>query len=283
MKKIIKQYFKDDSDNVYNIITFPETTDFYAVGDIHGDYNALARHIEDTGLQHCVVVCCGDIGLGFYPQEETWRLLEPVDRLCAQRDVEVVFLRGNHDDPAWYDETEKGILSHLGLLHITAVKDYTVLCGAASDHNILCVGGAVSIDRDVRIAFLSYWPDEAPVYRPTVISGIPEDHPITAMCSHSAPYWCQPLTKGAILDWAVVDGDILEDTHDERLAMALIYEWMHPLLGDDTISPCPLKSWYYGHFHDHISEDIEVEGNKVSYTMLDKCRDGRIDCVKINF
>ncbi len=51
----------------------------------------------------------------------------------------IVFVRGNHDNPAYFEGTT------FSYKRFIAVPDYTIL--QACNHSILCVGGAISIDR----------------------------------------------------------------------------------------------------------------------------------------
>ena len=55
----------------------------------------------------------------------------------------IVFVRGNHDNPAYFDGAT------FNYKRFIAVPDYTIL--QACSHTILCVGGAISIDRIYRI------------------------------------------------------------------------------------------------------------------------------------
>ena len=55
----------------------------------------------------------------------------------------IVFVRGNHDNPAYFDGAT------FYYKRFIAVPDYTIL--QACNHTILCVGGAISIDRIYRI------------------------------------------------------------------------------------------------------------------------------------
>ena len=34
-------------------------------GDLHGNLNSIGYHIKQFGIQNSVLICCGDIGLGF--------------------------------------------------------------------------------------------------------------------------------------------------------------------------------------------------------------------------
>ena len=88
----------------------------------------------------------------------------------------IVFVRGNHDNPAYFEGTT------FSYKRFIAVPDYTIL--QACNHSILCVGGAISIDRIYRINEWNkrkyrvhsnelqendisrnlYWKNEAPIY-----------------------------------------------------------------------------------------------------------------------
>ena len=73
-------------------------------------------------------------------------------------------VRGNHDDPAYFNGEK---ISHE---RFRTIPDYSVI--HVCDHNIFCVGGAISIDRynrqrddnrDRISQVASYWPDEVPM------------------------------------------------------------------------------------------------------------------------
>ena len=63
--------------------------------------------------------------------------------MCEERNVECYMIRGNHDNPAYFEGTT------FSYKRFIAVPDYTIL--QACNHSILCVGGAISIDRIYRI------------------------------------------------------------------------------------------------------------------------------------
>lgn len=73
------------------------------------------------------------------------------------------------------------------------IPDYTIL--QACNHNILCVGGAISIDRQMRLQWMdirpereAYWIDEAPVYNPMALDSLSEQGvKIDTVVSHTAP------------------------------------------------------------------------------------------------
>ena len=73
----------------------------------------------------------------------------------------IVMVRGNHDDPSYFNKEK---IKHE---RCRTIPDYSII--QACGHNILCIGGAVSIDRNYRkkhdakyhlSGTASYWADE---------------------------------------------------------------------------------------------------------------------------
>lgn len=81
---------------------------------------------------------------------------------------------------------------------------------------------------------LCYWADEQIKYQPKI-----NEH-IDIICSHSAPSFCYPFTKGNIvLRYAENDETLLQDIEIERTTLDKVYDDYK-----DTIT-----HWYYGHYH----------------------------------
>ena len=90
----------------------------------------------------------------------------------------LILMRGNHDNPDYF---ENRLIDYP---RMKTIPDYCVI--QFSGNNILCIGGAVSIDREYRetqmgLAKLKnrtvtyYWKDEIPVYAPEKLSEIKTD------------------------------------------------------------------------------------------------------------
>lgn len=224
--------------------------EIYVMGDIHGEYQeAYMRNV-----QHACIILAGDVGFGFhhykyytgcmYPKAEKW--LERNDNI-------IICVRGNHDDPAYY----KGKLFYEE--RMMCVPDYTVIKGY--HHTVLCVGGAVSIDRTYRYDMNAlrpggpqyWWADEAPVLDEDKIREITEaGYRIDTVVSHTCPDFCYPINKGVtnstLEHWLSVDPPLRTDLINERSVMTEIYH----LLTDEYDHP--LKRWIYGHYHaSHLS------------------------------
>lgn len=253
----------------------------YICGDIHGNFHWLKPYIEKYDLSDCSIVFCGDIGLGFKPLEAWYKWVHglKLTGILRKRKIDCYFIRGNHDDPAWFNDTT------LVTKHFKAVSDYSVL--ASPNHNILCVGGGISIDRSdrklqMKFSYLEYlkyhpnvtveeaksktvqiyWPNEAPVYNEAAIDGLTCQ--IDTVCSHIAPTEFPPLT-GPDKCWFRVDPDLHKDCAAERGTMSNV---LHRLLENQH----PLQQWYYGHYH--FYETGKFGG--VSTNLLDMARDGAL-------
>ena len=75
-----------------------------------------------------MLIVAGDCGFGFEKKEYYEQMVRRNAKRMNQANNWIVFVRGNHDNPAYFDGA---ILQ-------------------ACNHTILCVGGAISIDRIYR-------------------------------------------------------------------------------------------------------------------------------------
>ena len=268
----------------------------YAVGDIHGSFNALLYDIKRKDLSDCAIICCGDIGFGFVKEHHYELIMQDFEEECSKRSCYVLMFRGNHDDPSYFDG--KRIASE----HFIAIPDYSVVNICGSDGNvskrILCIGGAVSVDRLERIKNWEdkvtayawkhrcsvedakrdfdkhwYWENESAVYDETELNALKENGlMVDVVCTHTCPSFCKPVTKEGIEDLLKKDHDLEGDIDREREEMNKI----HSKLKSDGH---PLRKWVYGHFHKHNNEIIEG----VEYIMLDMFRyeNNKFDMIEI--
>ncbi len=112
------------------------------LGDIHGSFNIIHQYVKLYGIKDAHIIQVGDFGVGFQTLEKEKRMLEMFNPLLEKNNVHVWAIRGNLDyKPHFHNDP-------FGLSNIHLVKDYTVLelCGK----KILCIGGAISVDRTWR-------------------------------------------------------------------------------------------------------------------------------------
>lgn len=252
-----------------------EKTTIYCTGDIHGNFGTLLN-FSSRKLSDCAVVCCGDIGMGFHKRQYYDNMFAEMNRRLADKGVEFYMLRGNHDDPSYFEEAYDN-----GIIHL--VPDYSVLSTGNGKH-VLMVGGATSIDRMDRIAFdlknkhkyllhhpgvgtvpTTYWPAEGPVYNAIslgemVKAGITVD----MVCTHTCPSFCHPTDKEGLRPFLDRDTSLEIEIDNEREVMDKIYRW----LCDNGMRP---GTWCYGHYHRHNFEVID--GTR--FVLLDMCDENR--------
>lgn len=199
-------------------------------GDIHGNWKYLIDKIRMYKMENAHIILCGDIGIGFKnnPEKEI-KELEYWSVPLSKNNNMIYAVRGNHDDPAFFDGNHNAS-------NIKLIKDYTVL--EIEDQNILCIGGATSIDRVQRREGTTYWKDEQPVYNEEILSNT---YGIDIVASHTAPSLVYPHTKEGISWWMSHDEHLESDLNYERATMDKIYTKLKEY-------NC-VKDWYYGHFH----------------------------------
>ena len=241
-------------DNIFTL-QFHEAKCVIISGDIHGDFNLLVNKLcVQYEMRDTLLIVAGDCGFGFEQKGYYENIVRRNSKRMNEANNWIVFVRGNHDNPAYFDgET----FNHK---RFVAVPDYSVL--QACGHTILCVGGAISIDRQYRKdKWLSlqkvyhrhqsnepldrnvYWKEEAPAYRADLLNTINEQFAIDTVITHTAPSFCELQSKNGLTDWAANDeGNLMTDVEAERQTMDDIYE--HLIRNNH-----PITHWCYGHFH----------------------------------
>lgn len=250
----------------------------YFCGDIHGDFKVLKSNKE---IKDAILIVCGDVGLGF-SKDQYYRYIFPeLDMYCHKHNIHIYFVRGNHDDPSYFDGEK------INYNNIKAIPDYSVI--TTPNHNILCIGGAISIDRSWRKAkhcwnigsysyFYNcsqevaqeecqkiYWSDEVVVYDEEKLNDILNKYKIDIVATHTAPSFVFPHTdlnsNPDLCRFVKKDINLIDDIKSERETMNKIYEKVKP------------TNWFYGHFHDHCVENYE----NTKFHLLDMCKNGELD------
>lgn len=236
---------------------------FY-LGDIHGNFNLISNYIDKFGIEDAHIIQVGDFGVGFKTLAKEKRELEMYHTKLVKKNVTVWAFRGNHDYKPYFDSDP------FGFSNIRLIPDYTVL--ELGGKRILCVGGAVSIDRGPRMSSKqvdvfekngswqgfeytgreSWWADEVFMLDVDKVSALRD---IDIVLTHTAPAACPPdNTFGfgpLVNNYASYDARLKSDLNFERQQMTEMFHLLR-LNGNS-----PVKH-YYGHFH--FSDSTVLDG-----------------------
>jgi predicted phosphodiesterase len=234
--------------------------DLDIIGDTHGKNTSITRWAEVGDTENLIHV--GDYGIGFkgsYPK--TVKL----GQLLNETGKNVYVVRGNHDDPSFFDGRIYG--GSYGGIHF--VKDGTI--ANWKDKNILFNGGAVSIDRFNRINHIDMWETEN-------FSPLNEiDTEIDYLVTHSSfpEVSSFPILGDMVKVFAKRDENLVSDLTNEAKA---IKEWLNYLIGRQEKQ---IKIWHYGHFHKSFVSNYE--GIKCVCLNIEEIRPFDPDLMKKSF
>ena len=220
------------------------------LGDIHGTFNIIHQYVKLYDIKDANIIQIGDFGVGFKTIKKEKSMLEDYNPLLQKNNVHIWAIRGNHDYKPHFDNDP------FQLSNIHLVPDYTVL--ELCDKRILCIGGAVSVDRKWRYTFKqklgifenqtlgkeSWWHDEVFVLDRDKLS---EMRNIDIVVTHTAPHYCEPDNTfgfGPFVESIVRetgDNELKADLLEERQSMT---EAFNILKLNNNITHA-----YYGHFH----------------------------------
>lgn len=223
------------------------TEHIIAIGDTHGDWSNVRKlnyNHENTTFIHV-----GDCGIGYTPSTQA-KVLEDLALLLAFKGNRLLAIRGNHDDPVYFDDRVIGETIQL-------VKDNQVI--RVGNKDVLFIGGAISIDRTNSMlegrqkGKKLYWPDEVVKIDFDKIETYAN---VDVVVTHTAP-WCAPpqhLNNRFVLDWIRVDPSLEPELKAERESLSQLKRAL--------LAKFDIELWLYGHFHNRVtfeSDDITFE------------------------
>jgi len=232
------------------------------LGDLHGNFNLVHQYVKMYDIRDAHIIQVGDFGVGFQPLRKEQRVLEMLHPLLVKNNVHLWAIRGNHDYKPYFDNDP------FGFTNIHLVKDYTVL--NLGEKNILCVGGAVSVDRtwrytkrqrvgifdETQVGVESWWSDELFVLDYEKVKDLKN---IDIVVTHTCPDYCPPDNTFGFGPF--VEG-IIKDTGDVELKTDLLVErnQVTDLFHLLRLNGNDITNNYYGHFHK--SDFITMYGTK---------------------
>lgn len=223
------------------------------LGDIHGNFEKLKSQITRIDLTDCTIIQVGDFGAGYSSTTKELETLQGLNDFLANRNIMVYAIRGNHDNPSFFNGSWK--FSNLEL-----IPDYSVL--TLDGHKILCIGGAISIDRKRSlerdlVSYMqgnltqSYWKDEVVRFDEDFLNNIRD---IDIVVTHTAPDFCFPNNKtqgfgDTVQRFAMKDPNLIYELVNERHIMTRIFDILK--------RSNRIQKHFYGHFHDSSVEQFD--------------------------
>ena len=219
------------------------------LGDLHGNFSLIHQYVKNYDIKDAHIIQVGDFGVGFALLDKERRTLGMFHDLFVKNNVIVWAIRGNHDFKPYFDNDP------FGFSNIRLVPDYMVL--ELEGKKILCVGGAVSVDREWRytgaqrrgefnvVPGQSWWKDEVFVLEKEKVVDLKG---INIVVTHTCPSYCPPdntfgfgsFVEGIIRDTG--DVELKTDLNVERQAMNDLFHYL-------KINGNNIDNHYYGHFH----------------------------------
>ena len=237
----------------------------YFIGDTHG-IRPVFSIIDRKQITNSHLIHVGDFGLGFVTIASDIKNLEATDEMLMETNNHLYVIRGNHDNPIFWDKSKGLNLPKLHNLHL--IDDYTVF--EVEGKKILGVGGGISIDRQVRKddkPYPSWWKDEVFVYDPLKINRIVNNvDRIDIVVTHSAPTIAYPRGVDApiVNDWHGIEAQFGNNLKGELIKER---EEIDKLLNSISSAYSPTH-WFYGHFHASKTEKININGKAITMRLL---------------
>lgn len=207
---------------------------FFVVGDTHGQ-KGLAHDISRVAAKHLCdsVIQLGDFGFGWrtgIKGNDLW--LTEVAEAAAFHGVHWYFIDGNHDNhpKLWVTEMPE---------HVTYMARGAKL--VVGNDTIGFMGGAVSVDKGGRNAYLDWWPTEEITYA-DVNKALDTWDDVSVVLTHDAPtaFPCLPDPDDDF--WPA---HIIEQARAHRRNFDPILEAIKP------------KFWIHGHYHYRYTARID--------------------------
>jgi len=232
---------------------------FICIGDTHGNHKLISHRVKSLKITDTTFLHVGDFGVGFEKRDELEiEKLDYLNKVLKEYNCQLYVIRGNHDDPSWFDGSREWSNLHL-------LPDYSIINVNGDD--VLMVGGATSVDRKGRIRYIhdgaiigeertGYWYDEEFVLDREKLTDVKG---VRYVITHSCPNGVFPINKthnkyeshGMFVEGFVLDGDstLKDDLNKEREDIAEMYE----ILKENN----HIDKWIYGHFHNHNAQYFE--------------------------
>ena len=201
----------------------------YFVGDTHGEWNQIFDVVDRYELYNIRLIHVGDIGIGFGSVGEEIHIeqFESLNGSFKSRGIEFLGIRGNHDNPKYFDGS-------VSLNHFRLLSDYHT--EEINGEKFLFIGGAISIDRSFRTEGICYWKEEA------IKHPLQELQPADVIVAHDAPIYAGLPITGLYNE---PGNPVRDDSEKGRAILGKVVEKVQP------------KRFVHGHYHISLFNKID--------------------------
>lgn len=236
------------------------------ISDFYGNINAIKTAIED--VCDSVIICTGDLCIGRIKFYEDVERIASLQYTLNKNNCKFVIIRGNHDNPKYFKRHSSFIneIKEIGE-NIYLAQDYSIV--KLANQNILCIGGAITINKFSSFKNIDYWQNEN-IQAPSenfYEDLNKDDIKIDAIVSHAAPLFAKPIEFSNKLKHynsylmnacAMYDSKLKNDVYLERLLLQGVYEKLN--------NKNHIKYYVYGHYN----KTTEMTYNKTNFYGLNK-------------
>jgi len=208
----------------------------WITGDLHGraqqHLDSFRNRAKFIGMSKAkdILVICGDFG-------HVWTKIDTIGMQWLENSPWItLFIDGNHDNHELLQELPRKQLfggevgyfeDYPSIFHLRRGEIYEI-----ADQKVFTFGGALSIDREMRVEGISWWPGEIPTVKEQdyAISNLEKcGYEVDIMITHTMPTIIVQETSG---DWWY-------DKYKDPTAMFL----------EHLMQSVEYKAWYAGHMH----------------------------------
>ena len=226
------------------------------LGEIGGGGRVSMRTLKQVkfgkNFDNTVIIVSGNCGIGTKSIDYYENKFKHFNEDLKKNNCHVLFVRGNMDDPSFFEGDK------FNLSNIKCLKDYTVV--QFKNFDCLCVGGAFSLDRSwkikqgKRLGKQTYWENEKVCYDEKALDEIVNNFKISLVVTCASPSFTYPsLNTFVNSKWVKEDKDTLQYIVEERQLMDKIYS---KLFNKNGTKP---YCWFYGKYgerYNGLSNDI---------------------------
>tara|TARA_R110002167_G_scaffold30108_1_gene99718 strand:- start:63 stop:818 length:756 start_codon:yes stop_codon:yes gene_type:complete len=220
----------------------------YFLGDTHGDNLGICWSLRNVGSKvKKAIIHVGDFGIGYEEtRHDELQRLDKVNTKLIESNAYLFVVRGNHDDPSWFDNSN--VTSNIIFL-----KDHTLLELTLSGKvtKVYCNGGSVSINRLTSTQGVDYWQDEKfTCPSDAELLEIPTD--LDAIVTHNRPLGCHPTVFNEVVMRSCLEDVTLEfDLRKEQVEMKRMFDSIR-----ERNNARNNILHYFGHYHWNHKERI---------------------------